>query len=177
MAGFSNLVVDTDWIMEAKQCWARIVLFLKQYPVFICRANFHLWWPLSLISVFSGFLFTICMLLLPMSLPESTWLGRLYPLLSSRLLWLRRYPPRGRDEHVVFLVLCWPVRCCSVLCGFLRRVDGAKHQSMTSVGEVTAEEGREKFLCTQPGIKPATSRLWDEDGTTRPLQVHRIVHG
>jgi hypothetical protein len=46
-----------------------------------------------------------------------------------------------------------------VLCGFLRRVDGAKCQSMTSVGEVTAEEGREKFLCTQPGIKPATSCL------------------
>jgi hypothetical protein len=27
----------------------------------------------------------------------------------------------------------------------LRRVDGVKRQSMTSVGEVTAEEGREKF--------------------------------
>jgi hypothetical protein len=46
-----------------------------------------------------------------------------------------------------------------MLCGFLRRVDGAKRQSMTSVGEVTAEDGREKFLCTQPGIEPATSRL------------------
>jgi hypothetical protein len=30
----------------------------------------------------------------------------------------------------------------------LWRVDGAKCQTMTSVGEVTAEEGREKFLCT-----------------------------
>jgi hypothetical protein len=37
-----------------------------------------------------------------MSLPESTWLGCLCPLLSSRLLCLRRCPPRGRDEHVVF---------------------------------------------------------------------------
>jgi hypothetical protein len=48
------------------------------------------------------FLFTKCMLLLLMSLPESTCLGCLYLLLSSRLLWLRRRPPRGRDEHVVF---------------------------------------------------------------------------
>jgi hypothetical protein len=51
------------------------------------------------------------------------------------------------------------VRCCSVLCGFLRRVDGAKRQSMTSVGEVTAEEGREKLLCTQPGIEPGDLSL------------------
>jgi hypothetical protein len=29
-------------------------------------------------------------------------------------------------------------------------IDGAQRQSMTSVGEVTAEEEREKFLCTQP---------------------------
>jgi hypothetical protein len=33
---------------------------------------------------------------------------------------------------------------------FRGRIDGAQRQSMTSVGEVTAEEGREKFLCTQP---------------------------
>jgi hypothetical protein len=65
----------------------------------------------------------------------------------------------GGTSMLSFLVQCGPVRCCSVLCGFLRRVDGAKRQSMTSVGEVTAEEGREKFLCTQPGIEPATSRL------------------
>jgi hypothetical protein len=64
------------------------------------------------------------------------------------------------------------VRCCSVLCGFFGRVDGAKHKSMTLVGEVTAEEGREKFLFTQLGIEPATSRLRDEDGTTRPLPVY-----
>jgi hypothetical protein len=42
------------------------------------------------------------------------------------------------------------LRCCSVQCGFSGRIDDAKRQSMTSVGEVTAEEGREKFLCTQP---------------------------
>jgi hypothetical protein len=36
---------------------------------------------------------------------------------------------------------------CADFCG---RIDGAKRQSVTSVGEVTAEEGREKFLCTQP---------------------------
>jgi hypothetical protein len=36
---------------------------------------------------------------------------------------------------------------CADFCG---RIDGAKRQSMTSVSEVTAEEGREKFLCTQP---------------------------
>jgi hypothetical protein len=78
----------------------------------------------------------------------------------------------GGTSMLSFSGQCWPVQCCSVLCGFLQRVDGAKRQTMTSVGEVTAEEGREKFLCTQPGIKPATSRLWDEDGTTRPLPVH-----
>jgi hypothetical protein len=33
---------------------------------------------------------------------------------------------------------------------FRGRIDGAQRQSLTSVGEVTAEEGREKFLCTQP---------------------------
>jgi hypothetical protein len=33
---------------------------------------------------------------------------------------------------------------------FRGRIDGAKRQSVTSVGEVTAEEGREKFVCTQP---------------------------
>jgi hypothetical protein len=33
---------------------------------------------------------------------------------------------------------------------FHGRIDGVQRQSMTSVGEVTAEEGREKFLCTQP---------------------------
>jgi hypothetical protein len=44
-----------------------------------------------------------------------------------------------------------------VLCGFSRKADGAKRQTMTSVGEVTAEEGIKKFLCTQPGIEPATS--------------------
>jgi hypothetical protein len=48
------------------------------------------------------------------------------------------------------------VRCCSVLCGFSRRVDGAKRQSMTSVGEVTAEEGREKFF-----VHPAGNRTGD----------------
>jgi hypothetical protein len=78
----------------------------------------------------------------------------------------------GGMSMLSFSGQCWPVRCCYVLCGFLLRVDGAKRQTKTSVGEVTAEEGREKFLCTQPGIEPATSRLWDEDGTTRPLPVH-----
>jgi hypothetical protein len=34
-----------------------------------------------------------------------------------------------------------------IFCG---RIYGAQRQSMTSVGDVTAEEGREKFLCTQP---------------------------
>jgi hypothetical protein len=43
-----------------------------------------------------------------------------------------------------------------VLCGFLQRVDGAKHQTMTSVGEVTAEEGREKFF-----VHPAGNRTGD----------------
>jgi hypothetical protein len=77
-----------------------------------------------------------CMVLL-LSLPESTtWspLGCLCPLLSSRLLWLCRCPPRGRVELLSL--------CCNVVCGFLRGIDGAKRQSMTSVGEVTAEEGR-----------------------------------
>jgi hypothetical protein len=36
---------------------------------------------------------------------------------------------------------------CADFCGW---IDGAQRQSMTSVGEVTAEEEREKFLCTQP---------------------------
>jgi hypothetical protein len=35
---------------------------------------------------------------------------------------------------------------CADFCG---RIDCAKRQSVTSVSEVTAEEGREKFLCTQ----------------------------
>jgi hypothetical protein len=39
--------------------------------------------------------------------------------------------------------------CCLVaamFCADFRgRIDGAKRQSVTSVGEVTAEEGREKF--------------------------------
>jgi hypothetical protein len=39
------------------------------------------------------------------------------------------------------------VMSCADFCG---RIDGAKCQSMTKVGEVTAEEGREKFLCSQP---------------------------
>jgi hypothetical protein len=81
----------------------------------------------------------------------------------------------GGTSKLSFSVQCWPVRCCSVLCKFSRRVGGAKRQSMTSVGEVTAEEGSEKFVCTQTGIEPATSRLWDEDGTTRPLPVHAIL--
>jgi hypothetical protein len=33
---------------------------------------------------------------------------------------------------------------------FRGRIDGAKCQSLTSVGEVRAEERREKFLCTHP---------------------------
>jgi hypothetical protein len=38
---------------------------------------------------------------------------------------------------------------CADFCGWL---DGAQRQSMRSVGEVTAEEEREKFLCTQPEL-------------------------
>jgi hypothetical protein len=34
------------------------VYFFKHYPVFICRANFHSWWPLGMIPILSGF----CML-------------------------------------------------------------------------------------------------------------------
>jgi hypothetical protein len=70
-------------------------------------------------------------------------LGRLYPLLSSRLLWQRRLlSSRGRNEHVVFFnVDPCDVVLCSVQCRFLRRIDGAQRQSMTSVGEVTAKEG------------------------------------
>jgi hypothetical protein len=53
--------------------------------------------------------------------------------------------------------------CCLVAAmsyaDFCGRIDGAKRQSVTSVGEITEDEGREKFLCTQPGIEPATSRL------------------
>jgi hypothetical protein len=109
-----------------------------------------------------------CMVLL-LSLPKSTtWslLGCLCPLLSSRLLWLSRCPPCGRVELLSL--------CCDVVCGFLRGIDGAKRQSMTSVGEVTAEEGRGRkcLLCAQPGIEPANSRLRDEYGTTRPLPAH-----
>jgi hypothetical protein len=77
-----------------------------------------------------------CMVLL-LSLPESTtWslLNRLCPLLSSRLLWLCRCPPCGRVELLSL--------CCDVVSGFSRGIDDAKRQSMTSVGEVTAEEGR-----------------------------------
>jgi hypothetical protein len=51
------------------------------------------------------------------------------------------------------------------------RIDGAKRQCMTSVGEVTVEEGREKFYVHPAGIEPATSRLCDEDGTSRPNQT------
>jgi hypothetical protein len=36
---------------------------------------------------------------------------------------------------------------CADFCGW---IDGAQRQSMISVGEVTAEEERDKFLCTQP---------------------------
>jgi hypothetical protein len=59
-----------------------------------------------------------------------------------RLLWLRRRPPRGR---VKLLSLC-----CDVVCGFSRGIDGAKRQSMTSVGEITAEEGRGRKCCIVP---------------------------
>jgi hypothetical protein len=47
---------------------------------------------------------------------------------------------------------------------FRRMIDGAKRQSMTSVGEVTAEEG----------IEPANFRLFDDYGTTRPLPAHFV---
>jgi hypothetical protein len=57
----------------------------------------------------------------------------------------------GGTSMLSFLVQCWPVQCCSVLCRFLRRVDGAKRLSMTSVGEVTAKEGREKFFVHPTG--------------------------
>jgi hypothetical protein len=71
-------------------------------------------------------------------LSQRVLLGRLCPLLSSRLLWLRRRPPRGRVELLSL--------CCDVVCGFSRGIDGAKRQSMTSVGEVTEEEGRGRKL-------------------------------
>jgi hypothetical protein len=113
--------------------------FLKQYPVFICRATFlQLWWPrrhVTNIEVFCT-VCSDCMVLL-LSLPESTtWslLGRLCPLLTSRLFWLRSRPPRGRVELLSL--------CCDVVSGFSRGIEGAKRQSMTSVHEVTAEEGR-----------------------------------
>jgi hypothetical protein len=119
----------------------------KQYPVFICRATFlQSWWPRRHVTNIEVFFCTVCSdcMLLLLSLPESTtWslLGRLYPLLSSRLLWWRRCPPRGWVELLSL--------CCNVVCGFSRGIDGTKRQSMTSVGEVTAEEGRGRkcFYC------------------------------
>jgi hypothetical protein len=42
---FPHKIVHLVWTLD----------FFKQYPVFICRANFHLWWPLGLIPVLSGF--------------------------------------------------------------------------------------------------------------------------
>jgi hypothetical protein len=53
--------------------------------------------------------------------------------------------------------------CCLVAAmsctDFRGRIDGAKRQSVTSVGEVTAEEERGNvFLWALPGIEPANSR-------------------
>jgi hypothetical protein len=56
------------------------------------------------------------------------------------------FSPRGPVKLLFLLLLQRLVR---IFCG---RIDGAQRQSMTSVGEVSAEEGREKFLCTQPEL-------------------------
>jgi hypothetical protein len=42
-------------------------------------------------------------------------------------------------------------------------------------GDSNSVESEEKSFVHPAGIEPATSRLWDEDGTTRPLPVHHVM--
>jgi hypothetical protein len=61
--------------------------------------------------------------------------------------------------------------CCLVAAmscaDFRGRIDGAKYQRMTSVGEVTEEEGREFFLCTEQELNrrplPFEKRMVPQD--------------
>jgi hypothetical protein len=62
-----------------------------------------------------------------MSLPEGTWLGCHYPPLSSRLLWLRRRPPRGREEHVVFFSAM--LTCAMLFCAMRIFAEGRWRQT------------------------------------------------
>jgi hypothetical protein len=66
---------------------------------------------------------------------------------------LHRRPP-----HVGGSSCCLVAAMCNA--NFRGRINGAKCQSMTLVGEVTAEEGREKICIVHPaGMETANSCL------------------
>jgi hypothetical protein len=71
------------------------------------------------------------------------------------------------------LFQCWPVRCCSVLCAM--RIFAEDRWRPTSKYDISrwgySGRGEIKVFEHPVGIEPATSHLWDEDGTTRPLPV------
>jgi hypothetical protein len=64
---------------------------------------------------------------------------------SGRAVFL---PPGRRDKLVVFFgaILTLAMLFCAMRISRILRIDGAKRQSMTSVGEVTAEEGTDKLF-------------------------------
>jgi hypothetical protein len=90
------------------------------------------------------------------------------------MLWLHDTIVSPREYYLVASVRSSPVDCCgcavvlhvggsscclvaAILCCAMQifaedRWRRANRQSMMSVGEVTAEEGRYKFLCTQPEL-------------------------
>jgi hypothetical protein len=113
------------------------VCFFKTIPRLYLSGKFSFVVTARLDTRIEWFLSTKCMLLLLMSLPDlvaSICSSPVYCCGCAVVLDV------GGTSMLSFLVQCLPVRCCSVLCGFSRRVDVAKRQSMTSVGEVTAEE-------------------------------------
>jgi hypothetical protein len=72
--------------------------------------------------------------------------------------------------------------CCDVVCGFSRGIDGAKRQSMTSVGEVTEEEGRgRKCFIVRPAWNRAGElslmrRVWYHNHPQQQLSVAHVVN-
>jgi hypothetical protein len=66
---------------------------------------------------------------------------------------------------------------CADFCGW---IDGTQRQSMISVGEVTAEEEREKFLCTHPKSNRRSlaleTRIWYHKTIASALRAC-CIHG
>jgi hypothetical protein len=73
---------------------------------------------------------------------------------------------RGRVE----LLSC----CCDVLCGFSWK-DRWRQTSKCDISRWgNSGRGKRKVFVHPAGIEPSISRLWEEDGTTRPSPVHML---